>query len=59
VSVAPRATYSDLAAAGDAVTLRHCSAYELKYGIDTAQLMAQVRAGRVVAFWLPVGGEGE
>lgn len=36
-----------------------CSADELKYGIDTPQLMAQVKAGRVVAFWLPVFGQGE
>jgi hypothetical protein len=36
-----------------------CSAYQLKYGIDTPQLMAQVRAGHVVAFWLPVFGQGD
>jgi hypothetical protein len=36
-----------------------CSAYEQRYGIDKPQLMAQVKQGRVVAFWLPVGGQGE
>jgi hypothetical protein len=36
-----------------------CSPSERKYGIDFAQLMAQVKKGRVVAFWLPVFGQGE
>jgi hypothetical protein len=36
-----------------------CSPYDVKYGIDTPQLMAQVKSGRVTAFWLPVFGQGE
>jgi hypothetical protein len=36
-----------------------CSALDTKYGVDNAQLTAQVRAGRVIAFWLPVFGQGE
>ena len=36
-----------------------CSANDLKFGVDYPRLTAQVKNGRVVAFWLPVGGEGE
>lgn len=36
-----------------------CSAYEQRHGIDVPQLTAQIRQGRVIAFWLPVGGQGE
>ena len=36
-----------------------CSAYEERHGIDVSQLSAQVKNGRVVAFWIPVGGQGE
>jgi hypothetical protein len=36
-----------------------CTPYELRYGTDFALLTAQVKDGRVVAFWLPVGGQGE
>jgi hypothetical protein len=36
-----------------------CSANDLKYGIDYPQLTAEVKAGRVVAFWLPVFAQGE
>ena len=37
----------------------YCTPYEQRYGIDIAQLMAQVKNGRVIAFWLPVFGQGE
>jgi hypothetical protein len=36
-----------------------CSAYDLKYGIDTPQLTAEVKTGRVVALWLPVFAQGD
>jgi len=36
-----------------------CSQFEQRYGIDSPRLTAQVRNGRVVAFWIPVGGQGE
>jgi hypothetical protein len=36
-----------------------CTPYELRHGVDFPQLIAQVKKGRVVAFWLPVGGQGE
>jgi hypothetical protein len=41
------------------VCIGRCSAYELAHGVEAPQLTAQVRNGRVVAFWLPVGGQGE
>jgi hypothetical protein len=36
-----------------------CSPSEDKYGVDIPQLTAEVRNGHVVAFWLPVFGQGE
>jgi hypothetical protein len=36
-----------------------CTPYEQRYGTDIALLMAQVKNGRVIAFWLPVFGQGE
>jgi len=36
-----------------------CTAYEDRYGVDKPQLTAQVKAGRVIAFWFPVFGQGE
>lgn len=36
-----------------------CSAYEQRHGIDVSRLSAQVKNGRVVAFWVPIGGQGE
>lgn len=36
-----------------------CTPYEERYGVEKPQLMAQVKTGRVVAFWLPVFGQGE
>jgi hypothetical protein len=36
-----------------------CGPTEDKYGVDEPQLTAQVRVGRVVALWIPVGGQGE
>jgi hypothetical protein len=39
--------------------LGECNAYEQAHGVDAPQLTAEVRNGRVVAFWLPVFGQGE
>lgn len=36
-----------------------CSAEELRRGVDHPRLTAQVRRGRVTAFWVPVFGQGE
>ena len=36
-----------------------CTPAEKRFGVDYPQLMAQVKNGRVVAFWLPVFGQGE
>ncbi len=36
-----------------------CTPYEQRYGVDYPVLTAQVRNGRVLAFWVPVFGQGE
>ena len=36
-----------------------CSAFEDEHGVDSPRLTAQIRNGRVIAFWLPVFGQGE
>ena len=36
-----------------------CTAYEERVGVDYPRLMAQVKSGRVIAFWMPVFGQGE
>lgn len=36
-----------------------CNAFEQAHGVDAPRLSAQVRNGKVVAFWLPVFGQGE
>jgi hypothetical protein len=36
-----------------------CTRFEARYGVDYGRLMAQVKNGRVAAFWLPVFGQGE
>ena len=36
-----------------------CTPQELRSGVDYPRLTAQVRGGRVVAFWVPVFGQGD
>lgn len=36
-----------------------CTPFEQRNGVGYSRLSAQVKAGRVVAFWLPVFGQGE
>lgn len=36
-----------------------CTPLEERSGVNYARLMAQVKNGRVVAFWLPIFGQGE
>jgi hypothetical protein len=36
-----------------------CSPTEDQHGVDVPQLTAQVVSGRVIAFWIPVFGQGE
>lgn len=49
----------DLVQRHGACFFESCTPYEQRHGIDFAQLTAQVRNGRLVAFWLPVAGQGE
>jgi hypothetical protein len=36
-----------------------CTPYEEQHGVDYPRLTAEVRQGRVIAFWVPVFGQGE
>jgi hypothetical protein len=36
-----------------------CTPYQDKHGVEVPRLTAQVRGGRVIAFWVPVFGQGE
>jgi hypothetical protein len=64
-SLYPRAKRHALRGGEDWLVTRHgpcigvCSAVEIRRGVNYPRLTAQVRQGRVTAFWLPVFGQGE
>jgi hypothetical protein len=65
----PKAVYQDRRAGGPRsqywLVVRHgpcigvCTPHEQRHGVDYPALTAQVRNGRVIAFWVPVFGQGE